>query len=119
MFSPFDIWSPIIRAPFSGDVTQEIVPRLFSPDIKGSPEIEGRVVAEVASYGKQLGKLLEAVQELAQRTGEPLPEIETLIEQITEIKNDSRDVLKAEAEAALARLKAADPAAWEVVRSAD
>ena len=51
----------MIRAPFSGDVTQEITPRFLFPDIKGSPAIEERVVREVASYGKQLGKVLEAL----------------------------------------------------------
>lgn len=112
MLTPFDIWSPIFRAPFSGDVTQEITPRFLSPDIKGSPAIEARVQSEVASFGKQLGKVLEALAALSAATRTPLPEIDTLIEKIEAVKADAKDALRAEAEAALARLKAADPAAW-------
>ena len=116
MLTPFDIWSPIIRAPFSGDVTQEITPRFLSPDIKGSPAIEERVQREVASYGKQLGKVLEALQALSEATGTDLPEIDGLVAEIETVKAGAKEGLRAEAEAALARLKAVDIAAWEDVR---
>ena len=112
MITPFDIWSPIFRAPFSGDVTQEITPRLFSPDIKGNPLIEHKIQTEVASYGKQLGKVLEALKLLSDKTGVALPEIDTLITEIEEVKSDTKDALRADAEDALARLKRADHAAW-------
>ncbi len=105
----------VFRAPFSGDVTQEIVPRFLSPDIKGSPAIEERVVREVASYGKQLGKILEALQSLSERTGTPLPEIDALVEGVERVKADTKEALREEAEAALARLKAVDEAAWAEV----
>ena len=105
----------MFRAPFSGDVTQEIVPRLFSPEIKGSPEIEARVVREVASYGRQLGKVLEALQALSAKTKVPLPEIDELVASVERVKADSKETLKEEAETALARLKAADEAAWAEV----
>jgi hypothetical protein len=108
--TPF--WSPTFRAPFSGDVRQEIVPRFFSPEIKGSPEIERRIETEVASYGKQLGKVLEALQELAARTGAALPEIDALVEGVERVKSESKDALLADAERALSRLKAADGTAW-------
>jgi hypothetical protein len=105
----------MFRAPFSGDVTQEIVPRLFSPDIKGSPEIEERIVREVASYGRQLGKVLEALQALSAKTGVKLPEIDEIVAGVERVKADSKETLREEAEAALARLKAADEAAWKEV----
>ncbi len=115
MLTPFDIWAPMFRAPFSGDVTQEIVPRLFSPDIKGIPEIEARVQTEVASYGKQLGKVLEALQTLSAATNTPLPEIDALVAGIKEVKDDSRADFRADAEAALARLRAVDEDGWRAV----
>lgn len=115
MFSPFDIWAPIIRAPFSGNVTQEIAPRVLSPDIQGVPEIEDRVQTEVASYGKQLGKLLEAVQMLAEDAGKPVPDIDKLIAGVEVVKKESKADLRANAEAALARLRAVDEAGWRAV----
>lgn len=109
MLTPFDIWSPVFRAPFSGDVTQEITPRVFSPEIKGSPLIEHRIQTEVASYGKQLGKVLEALALLSAKTDTPLPEIDALITGVETVKADAKDALREEAKAALARLRAADP----------
>ncbi len=117
MQTPFDIWSPIFHAPFSGDVTQEITPRILSPDIKGSPAIEERVVREVASYGKQLGKVLEALQALAAEAEVDLPEIDALAEEVETVKGDTKEALRAEAEAALKRLKAVDEDGWREVRA--
>ncbi|WP_373635649.1 hypothetical protein [Yoonia sp. SS1-5] len=117
MLGPFDIWSPIIRAPFSGDVTQEITPRVFSPEIKGNARIEHRIQTEVASYGAQLGKVLEALQVLAAQSGTALPDIDALVADVEAVKHDARDALREEAETALARLKSADPDGWaEVIR---
>jgi hypothetical protein len=115
MTTPFDVWAPIFRAPFSGDVTQEIEPRLFSPDIKGIPEIEHKVQTEVASYGKQLGKLLEAMQALSTATNTPLPEIDTLVDGIKGVKDRCRADIRADAEAALARLRTVDEDGWREV----
>lgn len=113
MVNPLDVWAPIFRAPFSGDVTQAIVPRFFSPNIKGVPEIEHRVETEVASYGKQLGKILEALDELSRKSKIPLPEIKELIAEVEAVKADSKDKLRADAEASLARLKKADENEWK------
>ena len=119
MISPFDIWSPIIHAPFSGDVTQEITPRVLSPEIKGSAAIEQRVQTEVASYGKQLGKVLDALQALAARTDTDLPEIDALVTAVDAVKRSAKEALRTDAEDALARLKDADPEGWsEVMRGA-
>ncbi|MBY6047287.1 hypothetical protein [Vannielia litorea] len=115
MTSPFDIWAPILRAPFSGDVTQEITPRFLSPEIEGIPEIEQRVQTEVASYGKQLGKVLEALQALSAATGTPLPEIDKLVAGVETVKAKSREEYRAEAVAALDRLRSVDEPAWRAL----
>lgn len=115
MLTPFDTWSTVIRAPSSGDVTQEITPRFLSPDIKGSPAIEERVVREVASYGKQLGKVLEALQALSAATETPLPEIDALVAEVEAVKRNAKEALRAEAEAALKRLKLVDEDGWREV----
>ncbi|MHC9234461.1 hypothetical protein ACX9MO_02350 [Pseudooceanicola sp. 502str34] len=114
--TPFDIWAPVLRAPFSGDVTQAISPRFLSDDIAGVPEIEEKIVTEVASYGTQLGKILEALQTLSRATGTPLPEIDTLQQKVTAAKADSREAIRAEAERAMARLRAVDTEAWQRLR---
>ena len=120
MTFPLDIWAPVLRAPFSGDVTQAISPRVMSPEIKGVPEIEDKVQTEVASYGKQLGKILEALQVLAEEAKISLPKIDEIVEGVEQVKIESRAALKADAEAALARLRKADEAAWRgVIAGAD
>ena len=117
MLTPFDIWSPTFHAPFSGDVTQEITPRFLSPDIKGSAHIEHRVQTEVASYGNQLGKVLDALQALSAKTGVDLPEIDQLVADVAEVKMSAKEALRAEAIAALKRLKEVDKDGWaEVVK---
>lgn len=107
--NPFEMWAPTFHAPWSGDVIQEIAPRLFSDDIAGVPEIEERVTREVASYGAQLGKILDALQVLAKAQDTELPEIDTLVLKVDAIKSDCRAALHADAERALARLERADP----------
>jgi hypothetical protein len=62
-----------LRAPLSGDVTQDIAPSLSSQlgfiNINQTrakdPDLEHRIITEVASYGRQLGRLMEAVEVLA------------------------------------------------------
>ena len=115
MINPFDIWAPVFRAPFSGDVTQEIAPQVLSPRIKGVPVIEQKVQTEVASYGKQLGKVLEALKTLSEATETPLPEIDALIAGVETVKRASKADIRADAEAALARLRAVDEGAWRDV----
>lgn len=112
MFNPFEIFATSFHAPFSGDVIQNIEPRLNSPEYAGSPGIEARVQREVASYGKQLGKITEALLLLSQKTGQPLPEIEAIVAGVEEVKAESRAALRQEAEAALARLRSVDEEAY-------
>lgn len=113
MMNPYDVFAPMFRAPFSGDVTQEISPRLFSPEIKGVPKIEHKIQTEVASFGKQLGKILEALQVLSDATDTPLPEIDSLISKVEAVKADSIEDIRKDAEAALKRLQAVDKEACQ------
>lgn len=114
MFGPFSLWSPTFRFPLSGDVKQDIDPE-FSTQIAGIPEIELAVIRDVASYGKQLGKVHEALKLLADNANVSLPEIEGFIDDVEAVKAASKDVLKRRAQDALDRLKAADEAAWKDV----
>lgn len=74
---PF-VYSPTFEYPLSGDITQGIAP-VFG-DIEGIPEVEHEVVTSVASYGKQLGKLTEAVLALAEKAGLDGEEIDAVRE---------------------------------------
>ena len=113
--TPFDIWAPIFRAPFSGNVTQEISPRLLSQNIQGVPEIEHKIETEVASFGKQLGKIIEALLEMSDDPETQIPEIHKLHKQIEAVKAESKEILKANAINALARLKAANQDDWAAI----
>lgn len=119
MLTPYDIWAPIFRAPFSGDVTQEITPRFMSPDFKGNAEIEHRVQTEVASYGKQIGKILEALQILAADADISLNDIDHLVDKVEDIKSQSKDSIRARAEEAMAKLREVDEESWRALRRAE
>ncbi|MHC0054562.1 hypothetical protein [Actibacterium sp. D379-3] len=111
-FPYFSGWNSDFHAPFSGDVIQSIEPRVFSPDIAGDAEIEERIHMNVASYGRQLGKILEALELLSAATGTDLPAITDLVARVEAEKAERRSSLRAEAEAALAKLRQVDPEAW-------
>ena len=74
---PF-VYSPTYQYPLSGNVMQTISP-MFG-EIEGIPEVEHEVVTTVASYGKQLGKLIEAVLLLAEKAGVSGAEIDAVRE---------------------------------------
>ena len=114
MFGPFSVWSPEFRFPLSGDVQQDIDP-VLAGTIKGIPAIETRVQRDVASYGTQLGKVLEALQALSQATGVELSEIDTLVDGVEAVKADCKQALRDHAEDALRKLKQADPEGFEAV----
>ncbi|MEX0349105.1 MAG: hypothetical protein AB3N15_06730 [Paracoccaceae bacterium] len=115
MFGPFSVWSPEFRFPLSGDVQQEIEPTI---GIRGIPAIEARVQREVASYGTQLGKVLDALQALSGETGVALPQIDALVAGVEEVKADCKEALRNHAAEALRKLKEADPDAFESVIAA-
>lgn len=116
-----DWWDPArygLQAPFSGDVTQDINPvtRWFSPTFvtyQGDMDIEEKVVTEVASFGKQLGKLTDAVLALAGGKGPKddavFGELETIRNGVDEIKESRADSLKKKAEDAFSALLRSNP----------
>ena len=75
--SPWQAWLSMfgIRSPLSGNVTQDIAPSIdgqlgllnINATRSGAPELEQRIITQVASYGRQLGRLVEAVDVLALR----------------------------------------------------
>lgn len=69
-------WSPQIHFPWSGGVAQHIEPDLnwFSHWITpgaGNAGIEEKAFTDVASYGKQLGLIIEVLLALAHKNGLP------------------------------------------------
>lgn len=57
-------FSPIVHWPLSGAVTQDISPTLLFR--AKDTEVETRVLREVASYGRQIGKLSEVLLAIVQ-----------------------------------------------------
>ncbi len=107
---PF-VYSPTYEYPLSGDVIQGISPS-FAFEMEGIPEVEYEVCTTVASYGKQLGKLTEAVLALAEKTGLKGKEIEAVREIAEGVKAAKiRASEAAEARAAKAAARAAKLAA--------
>jgi ABC-type nitrate/sulfonate/bicarbonate transport system substrate-binding protein len=117
-FDPF--W--IFRSPLSGDVIQRFNSPWFSPNYTfnyaGDAAIEGRVVSDVASYGKQIGWLNEVVLALAQNaelteeTSKTLRKIVDASEKIQRIKEANKKDTLAAAIDALDRLKQDQPTAY-------
>ena len=99
---PFN-FSPNIRYPLSGPVIQDISP-MYGDQFAGNIDIEREVCASVASYGKQLGKLTEAVIHLAEQAGVSGPQIDA-------VRQLADDVQAAKHRAAVAVQKRADQAA--------
>ena len=118
MFNPFSFPPFAWNMPLSGDV-KDISPvtSWFSPqyefNIAGNAALEKQVITKVASYGKQLGKLTNAVLELAD--GEPGEAVESLRVMAKEIEELKSKTLADSIEADLAKLKVQDKAAYEAL----
>ncbi len=100
-------YSPTFEFPLSGDVRQGISP-VFGYEIEGIPEVEAEVVTTVASYGKQLGKLTEAVLAVADKIGMEGKEVEDLrqiAKDVEAAKLRARDAARERAEKVAARAK--------------
>ena len=97
MYPWFWLWAPQVRLPFSGDVAQDIEPRVdwFFNAIKpqaGDARIE-RQAFDVASYGDQLGTITELLLAWAERLpaedqarSAPLQELRAIHKRIAAIK---------------------------------
>lgn len=113
----FAPWWNMFKAPFSGNVTQEIAPvtSWLSPQLEvnfaGNPKLEAKVISDVASYGKQLGILTEAVLEIAEgkKKGDALTKLKALTDQVEALKQAHEKQLEQELKNGLDRLKQEDP----------
>jgi hypothetical protein len=115
-FDPF--WA--FRSPLSGDVNQRITAPWFSPSLTvnyaGDPQVEDRVVTEVASYGRQLGWLMEITIALAKQQAPPeetLRRLEQASEKIDAIKKSVQRSALDEARTALDRLERDQPEVYK------
>lgn len=111
---PF-FWPTEVKFPGADGNFQTIAPTSgwFSTTVnyKGSPEIEQRIAGEVASNGKQLGIITEAVLELAgTKKGEKIERLRDLHKDIEEIKERTVSQMRREAEDALEKLADRDKA---------
>jgi hypothetical protein len=115
--------------PGSGDVWQKVtnVTDWFSPKLTvnyaGDPRIEEDVTSNVASYGKQLGLLTEAVLALAKPAdAEAQAKFKDAVDRLTTIQADIEAIKKRRAPEtedaivqAMTRLKTSDAPAYERV----
>lgn len=108
-----DAWFDMFRLPLSGDVSQTMDPRVFSPnvtvDFAGNAAVEGAIVANVASYGRQLDVLIGAVLMLGRTAGVDMAELSKLSAEIEAEKARQVGALRGAAEQALEHLRHHDP----------
>ena len=109
-------WSDIYKWPLSGNVTQDISPASgwlspqFEFNFAGDRKIESEVVSEVASYGKQLGILSEALLEIANGDkGPAVDKLEALVSQINSVIHQHEDKLEQKVKTGLEQLKQTNP----------
>ncbi|MGB0660912.1 MAG: hypothetical protein ACPGNV_12120 [Mangrovicoccus sp.] len=124
-------FATIQRFPLSGDVNQEIQPELTVGDIAGNAHIEAKIQRDVASNGRQLKILIEAVSALSMLHGHDLDmdksqdpeawaalpkELQVLSElkyQIRELIDQDRELHESHAIRALDTLKRVHPEAHD------
>jgi len=107
---PFNLFAP-------GNLNQPILPGWsfgnISVNYAGSPEIEREVVEKVASFGKQLGIITDAVLALADgkpKNDKAIVRLREIAAKIEELKNRNKTSLADQAREALERLEKAEPA---------
>jgi hypothetical protein len=101
-----------------GQLTQSILPdwslQRIDVDFAGDVSIEKEVIAKVASYGKQLGILTDAVLMLAgtpPKDGEdPIARLKEIAAKVEKLKKERETSLADEARDALRRLAKLEPA---------
>ncbi|WP_432696008.1 hypothetical protein ACQUQP_15885 [Marinobacterium sp. YM272] len=109
-------WWWMLKSPQRSSFDQIVAPitHWWSPRVEfnmaGNEELEAKIVAEVASYGSQLGTLTDAVLELAgDRDSETLQKLRALAEKIDQEKRKYRNTEINALKTALSRLKKEDP----------
>jgi len=105
-------WWPVTVNFPSGDVD---LGGWFSQNVQvnyaGVPAIEREVVEQVASFGRQLGVISEAVLELANGSaGESVAKLRGFVEEVEAIKERRKSNVKRDAKEAVERLHKLDPA---------
>lgn len=122
--NPFEAWFPVWGTdrlgPLSGDVSQWF--KIFSPTVtvngRGEPELEGRIVRDVATYGAQLGPITHIVLAMANGEKVPADQLEKLDKINKAIQDEKRDYergVRDRARRALTDLQKQDPAALAAV----
>lgn len=118
MLQPWQQMINLYRAPLSGDVTQDINPvtSWLSPQFEfnfaGNRQLESKVVSQVASYGKQLGVVTDALVELAQgEQGKALKKLQQMQADIEQLKQQHQQQLLAQVKSGLGELQRKDPEA--------
>lgn len=116
--NPWFPWQGLYKWPLSGDVIQDIAPSTswlspqFEINFAGDRQVETKVVADVASYGKQLGILSEALLEVANgNKGEAVNRLETLVDEIEAIKRQHAASLEQKIKSDIETLKKNNPEA--------
>jgi hypothetical protein len=110
---PF-MWPYSLFAP-PKEINQSINPGWFDVNINyaGNPAVERDVVEKVASYGKQLGIITDAVLKLAGKTAaddeDPIERLQLIADRIEALKNLNKVSLANAARDAMARLAKAEP----------
>jgi hypothetical protein len=110
-------WLNLMNLPLSGNVEGiSPVTTWFSPNIElnyaGDKKIESEVVSEVASFGKQLGVLSDALQEVIDgKSGKGIEKFRELVADIAEIKEKYKKDIADRIESDLDRLRQQDPEA--------
>jgi hypothetical protein len=107
---PFNLFAP-------GNLNQPILPGWsfgnISVNYAGNVEIEKDVVEKVASFGKQLGIITDAVLALADgkpKNDKAIVRLREIAAKIEELKNRNKTSLADQAREALERLERAEPA---------
>lgn len=120
MFPWYWMWLPQIHFPLSGSVLQDNGPDIstFFGAIRpeaGIGSIE-KEVFEVASYGRQLGLILDVLLPLAgaavpdpEKSGKALEDLQKVYQRIEEVKLEKRADMERAAISLLSRIEKADP----------
>jgi len=106
---PFNLFAP-------NNLAQSILPGWFSNvsvNYAGNADIERKVVEEIASYGKQIGILTDAVLVLAHDppppNEDPIDRLRKIAAAVRALKEKNKRSLAEEASDAMARLEKSDP----------
>jgi hypothetical protein len=110
------------QQPLSGDVSQWL--RIFSPTVtvngSGTPDLEGEIVRDVATYGSQLGQISAIVLALAKNKGAPVEAVSKLQKIVDEVEKKKLEYQRNAADRArkaLEDLREHDPAVFASVLS--